>query len=45
MLNATAMALHWFVLLEHAPVIASFDNNHIYNHTVLGQLKIKGSLG
>lgn len=32
MLNATAAALHWFVLLERGAVIASFDNNPIYNH-------------
>lgn len=34
MLNATPGALHWFV--SHAPVIASFNNNPIYN-----QLDIK----
>lgn len=37
MLNDTAMALDRFVLLEHVSVIASFDNNPIYNHRVLGQ--------
>lgn len=37
MLNDTAMALDRFVLLEHVSVIASFDNNPIYNHRVLGR--------
>lgn len=31
MLNDMAMALDWFMLLECVSVIASFDNNPIYN--------------
>lgn len=36
MLNATAKALDWFVLLERVSVIASFDNNPIYNQFLAG---------
>lgn len=36
MFNATAKALNWFVLLERVSVIASFDNNPIYNQFSAG---------
>lgn len=45
MLNGTAMALDRFVLLERVSVIASFDNNPIYNHRVLHQRKDWGESG